>query len=263
MKEFPLLFTAEMVRAYLEGRKTQTRRIPTPYNSTIDGPTCNLKLWKTLDWTRATPDPGPSPAGNPGPYWKVPSTLGTTHRVYCRYQVGDRLWGKETIALETWTREYGDVPPIPKDRPHFHNKGGENEWDGEYWEWPHYRATDPEPELDYGWGDTCAKCEDGDPHAHWIPSIHMPKWAGRIDLEVVSITAQRLHRMGEISAKAEGVTPKPVLSVPRGGEPYDSYCEAYADLWDKINGKRGFGWDKNPPVWVIEFPVYNAAALQV
>lgn len=255
MKEFPLLFTAEMVRAYFAGRKTQTRRIPTPYNSTIDGPTCNLKLWETLDWTRAVPDPGPSPAGNPGPYWKVPSTLGTTHRVYCRYQVGDRLWGKETIALETWTREYGDVPPIPKDRPHFHS----DEYDNEYWEWPHYRATDPEPELAYESGDTCAKCEDGDPHAHWIPSIHMPKWAGRINLEVVRIRAEWVQDIKPIDCVSEGVHTPQTLGRSEGPVAVANF----ANLWDSINAKRGYDWGYNPPIWVIEFPVYNAAALQV
>lgn len=250
MKEFPLLFTAEMVRAYLKGHKSQTRRIPTPYNSTIDGPTCNLELWKTLDWARAVADPGPSPAGNQGPYWKVPSwPQGTTHRVYCRYQVGDRLWGKETIALETWTREYGDVPPIPKDRPHFHHVADEqNEFDQEYWNFPHYRATDPEPDLCYEDGrEGCEKCWDGDPHAHWVPSIHMPKWASRISLEVTKIRAERVQEITPIEAMAEG--------IQRLGAPL--YIKDFSELWDSINEARGHSWDTNPPVWVVEFPYYH------
>lgn len=247
MKEYPILFRPEMVRARLSGLKTQTRRIPTPYNSTIDGPSCNLELWKTLIWDRAVVDPGPSPAGNPGPYWKVPSTLGTTHRIYCRYQVDDILWVKETIALETWTYEYGDTPPIPSDRPHFHHvPDKQNEFDQEYWDFPHYRATDPAPDLCYEDGrEGCRKCEDGDPHAHWIPSIHMPRWASRILLRVASVRAQRIQEISEVDCESDLGYALHTL----GGRAYP----AFQDLWDLINAERGYAWDTNPPVWAIGF----------
>lgn len=242
VKEHPILFSTEMVRAILEGRKTQTRRIPTPFNSTIDGPTCNLELWKTLDWSTAFVDPGPSPAGNPGPYWKVKSSLGTTQRVYCRYQVGDILWGKETVAIENWTREFGE-PKIPTDRPHFYHKGDGSEWDGDYWLFPHYKATDPTPELVY---------EDGpgeDPQCKWTPSIHMPRWASRLTRKVVSLRAERLQQISELDCEAEvGAAPHSLGNF--------SYV-AFHELWDRINGKRGFGWETNPAVWAIGFPKHN------
>lgn len=104
MTAHPMLFKAPMVRAILAGQKTQTRRIITTKNSTRDGwawPT-EPRDWtfEAHDWASAYVDAGPSPAGNAGPYLKVPlPTEETIHRVYPRYQAGDRLWGKETFCF--------------------------------------------------------------------------------------------------------------------------------------------------------------------
>ena len=92
----------------------------------------------------------------------------------------------------------------------------------------------------------------------WHPSIHMPKDASRITLEVVNVRLERLQEITEDDAWKEGV-----------GDPYDyqmpDYYDqiqfsgvgikkcAFAGLWDSINAKRGYGWDSNPWVWVVEF----------
>ncbi len=85
----------------------------------------------------------------------------------------------------------------------------------------------------------------------WQPSIFMPRWASRITLEVTGVKIEKLHHIGELSAKAEGIDPKTVVSVDRF-ESYDSYCAAYTELWDSINGKT-YPWESDPWVWVIEF----------
>ena len=80
----------------------------------------------------------------------------------------------------------------------------------------------------------------------WRPSIFMPRWASRLTLEVVSVRVERVQEISSKDAIAEGVEYD--VSKP-GGWPVDRF----AFLWDKINGKRGYSWDSNPFVWVIEF----------
>lgn len=85
------------------------------------------------------------------------------------------------------------------------------------------------------------------------PSIHMPRWASRIMLEITNVRAERLHDISEADAKAEGV-----------GAWHDTkdgtvYRPEFSMLWDSINAKRGHSWDTNPWVWVIEFKKVSAA----
>ena len=75
----------------------------------------------------------------------------------------------------------------------------------------------------------------------WRPSIHMPRWASRITLEITSVRVERLQDISEADAIAEGVYTDPACPA------YD----AYAQLWDEINGLGS--WEANPWVWVIEF----------
>ena len=75
----------------------------------------------------------------------------------------------------------------------------------------------------------------------WTPSIHMPRWASRITLEVISVRVERLQDISEADAAAEGVHTDPDCPA------YD----AYQALWEQINGKGS--WDANPWVWVIDF----------
>ena len=105
MADRPILFSAPMVRALLAGTKTQTRRLLTPRNTLFDGGRWpNYLAEHAFHWDRAWIDLGPSPAGNPGPYLKLPVTNiamqpesreETVHRVYPVTQPGDRLWVRE------------------------------------------------------------------------------------------------------------------------------------------------------------------------
>jgi hypothetical protein len=78
------------------------------------------------------------------------------------------------------------------------------------------------------------------------PSIHMPRWASRLTLEVTDVRVQRLQDISEEDARAEGVSP---LQMDLG-----SFRPAFEGLWDSINGKV-YPWSSNPWVWVVSFRV--------
>lgn len=100
----------------------------------------------------------------------------------------------------------------------------------------------------------------------WRPSIYMPRWASRLTLEMVKVRVERLQDISEADAKAEGIDcrihPDQAglmtwrdYHIP-GRYAYGSMFgprESFESLWNSLNAKRGFGWEKNPWVWVVEF----------
>lgn len=191
MKERPILFSGQMVRAILDGRKTQTRRVikkPEWYGC----PTGDCPHGAQQQCDEAMNDP---------------SVLSE-----CPYGVpGDRMWVRETLYLDEdrgW--QYADTSPL---------------------QCPHERLG----EMEHWLNNRRAK-------QRACVSIHMPRWASRITLEVVSVRVERLQEISEADAKAEGVT------VYDGGV---CYRDGYAALWDQINGPGS--WSANPWVWVVEF----------
>jgi len=104
------------------------------------------------------------------------------------------------------------------------------------------------------------------PPIKWKPSIHMPKAAARIWLEVVSVRVERLNEITAIDAKHEGIGDlfledcaydDKYKNIPWNQEE-GLAVHQFARLWDSINAKRGYGWDTNPWVWVVEFKVLEA-----
>ena len=84
----------------------------------------------------------------------------------------------------------------------------------------------------------------------WKPSIHMPKWASRIHLEITNVRVEPLQEITHGDILAEGAT-RFVDRDYRDMEPETR--NGFAQLWDSINVNRGYGWDSNPFVWVVEF----------
>lgn len=81
----------------------------------------------------------------------------------------------------------------------------------------------------------------------YAPSIHMPKKASRLTLEITGVVCERLQDISEEDAQAEGIdVPHIGCSVP---------SEKFAELWESINGDDS--WDKNPWVWVVKFKVHK------
>lgn len=208
MKERPILFSGAMVRAILGDRKTQTRRVVKPQ------PT-----W--LPEVKVTTVGGPFawPLGGLGQQCGAPLPL--------RFQVGDRLWVRETFF------DYDAGEPAPRGLTALDQRVLLEER-------IEYRATP--------WTHEFADPEDCGP---WKPAIHMPRWASRITLEVTGVRVERVQDISERDAEAEGVQ---IGQYYAGAtEEPTTHGMAFRQLWDSLNAKRGFGWDVNPWVRVIEF----------
>jgi hypothetical protein len=184
VKERPIIFSGPMVRAIIDGRKIQTRRVVKTHGTTF---------WEHGGYTPCEMEEGD--------VWthivKATGLYASTAPTFCcQYgQPGDRLWVRETFS---------EAEPCG---------------------WI-YRAD----------------CDAG---KTWKPSIFMPRAASRITLEIARVRVERLHEIEELDARLEGVEP----FAPDDGR----YRDGFQELWDSINEARGFGWDKNPWVWVIEF----------
>lgn len=164
MKERPILFNGDMVRAILSGEKTQTRRM-VKYIPSLGGPDawCNKK--------------------------DCPETVYTIgdYRRFCPFgQVGDRLWVRESFA-----------------------------------------------KADKGENNIAYRADEYADSFRWTPSIHMPRWASRITLEIVGVRVERLQDVTDAEARAEGFKD----------------VGAFADCWNSIYKN----WHENPWVWVVEF----------
>jgi hypothetical protein len=120
---------------------------------------------------------------------------------------------------------------------------GDRLWVRETW-----RQASDEPKIYPGSTIYYRADEDWNNHSNWKPSIFMPRWASRITLEIVNVSVERVQEISPADVEAEGCAWQQWAAhedwLPTAG---------YAELWDSINAKRGFGWDKNPWVWVLEF----------
>lgn len=224
MSEAPLIFRADMVRALLAGKKTQTRRVLTPRNTYFDGgPWPQQARELEPDYRSAWVDKGPSPAGNPGPYLHLPfPELGTTHRIYPRQLSGDRLWVRETFRpqIQEW------VPYVEFKA----DDGGKQ------------ITVEQHKQLRNQRGGTWA----------WHPSIFLPRWASRISLVIERVRIERIQNISDGDVAAEGVEWGHIHEIDPTISPAQ---KAFRALWNEINEKRGFGWDANPFVLCFDFKV--------
>lgn len=199
VKERPILFSGPMVRAILEGRKTQTRRIMKQQPQLVVGD--GNKITGAQWW-----------------YDKGDFALNrkTVVNFLCPYGlVGDRLWVRETFSD---LRGMGFDMPFAYRADSLKDYGSGLQEDGD----------SKRCRLDYG--------------VKWTPSIHMPRVASRIALEITAVRVERLQDISEEDAKAEGIE-------RRALDPWNR--TAFMRLWQGINGPES--WANNPWVWVVEF----------
>ena len=204
-----MIFNAEMVRALLDGRKTQTRR--------------PIK-WKQTRFTEI----GEREDGSKWP-WSEDAEHACDFWHPCPFgAVGDRIWVREAFRVHSRATDVATLVYKASER---------NSWTEQTRRVP------------------VAVCNKPATPEKWTPSLHMPRWASRILLEITDVRVERLNAINEHDAQAEGV------AKLRGGfwKHYQpgwtqhqlSARGSFVTLWKSIYGDES--WNSNPWVWVIEF----------
>lgn len=213
MRERGMIFNAEMVRALLDGRKTQTRRI---MKVQPDSP--EFGLLRITDSTKRS---------DIGKYhWAESNACGINVRsklFACPFgAVGDRLWVREAFRVHS---KATDVATLA------------------------YRASERQSWTQQTRRIPISECNKPVSPEAWTPSLHMLRWASRITLKITSVRVERLNSMTEEDARAEGCMGGHD-SIP--GYMYSATPhEHFHHLWASIYGEDS--WLANPWVWVVEF----------
>ena len=172
----------------------------------------------------------PSLLPNRGDLWDFRRMLDNPMAVRCPYgQPGDRLWVRETFR---GCRAYEVQGYPPKDW------GNKPIW---------FEADGAPPGRPDQWASRSR------------PSIHMPRWASRITLEITRVRVETLQDIDLADALAEGISDTGALILDSAGNEQGGPIAEYAVLWEQINGPGS--WDANPWVWVIEFKRVEGGAL--
>ena len=222
VRERPILMSAEMVRAVLDGRKSQTRRVVRPQPA-----------------ERFT-----EPQIGPGwicTWWRVDDDLNDWHDVRLPFQPGDLLYVRETWRI---TNAYDVLSP--KESVHFVGEDCEG--------FIQYQADGIKPDHMGHWGK-------------WRRSFHMPKAFSRIWLEVTAVRVERVQDATESDCIAEGIEGVGCDHRYADGLGCTDCLNSgwveppgvgFRELWDSLNSRRGYSWDSNPWVWVVEFTGLSA-----
>ena len=242
MKEKPIIFSTEMVKAILADRKTKTRRLNGLKEINENPDQWDLQSFEVNPELMAWDKNGDCyPRVKKGLIATFENNeLGEVYRnIKCPWEVGDVLWVRETWAIH-------DLILKPKKL----NPNDEA--------WFYKRKFSPEmvPHVVYA-----ADYPVGSWKGAWRSPRFMPKVAARLFLKVKDIRVERLQGITEEDARAEGITYETAMECSNWGPSFydpDSggnpdYIEAFKILWDSINFKRGYGWDLNPFVWIVEF----------
>jgi len=211
VKERPILFSAPMIQAILDGRKNMTRRVV-------------KKIYPEKEPSRHF-SPGPCPHGQPG----------------------DRLWVREAWRVGSWREDDGQIAVDYKAGPICRTKWltvPDPDKFNDLWE-----GSTQEAEVAYGIKERY-KWKPGESPCRWRPSLFMPRWASRITLEITAVRVERVQDISEEDVEAEGLALQSWAGEDLEGWPKTA---GFAQLWDSLNAKRGYGWEANPWVWVIAF----------
>lgn len=211
----PILFSAPMVRALLNGTKTQTRRV-------LKLPTKGIYEHPQMGgWAASTIGGGGAfSIARDGSRRPVPEEVCIWHQttgtcLTMKWKIGDRLWVRETFC-------YGDADGDPL----------------------HYRATDSVQSIVDGDGFAILN-KDGSEKSPWVSSIHMPRWASRLTLTVTDVRVERLQDITSADAISEGIAPHANSMTIDCATPNPR--DDFKSLWGYINSP--ISWDANP--WVV------------
>lgn len=223
MNSKPIIFSAPMIHALLDGRKTQTRRI----------------VREPMQTALRRDDPNGEIDG--GELW----------RRRCPYgKPGDLLWVRETCRAKEHTDAearkdtFGVADRLGWEMPAFGLGGVLFEADGRFEPMKNTREAS-EAWLDlYHYG---GKKPGRDLRGKTVPPIHMPRWASRLTLRITDVRVQRLSDMSSLDAKAEGAMHWAMA---------DGFHASFAELWDHLHGRGAYATD--PWVWALTFEVIKS-----
>ncbi|RXY24855.1 hypothetical protein DD573_19115 [Klebsiella pneumoniae] len=219
MKERGVIFNGEMVRAILHGRKTQTRRI-------VKGTDGAVKFCKEWDINGEEIFVVLGEKDHTG----MNPVLGA---LSCPFgAVGDRIWVREAFRVHSLATDVATLA---------------------------YKASERNSWAEQTHRVPVAVCNKPATPEKWTPSLHMPRWASRILLEITDVRVERLNAISEEDAEAEGIDMEALYGSQ---DCYDCIADhnmtgrptvtgAFKYLWESIYGEEG--WKSNPWVWVIEF----------
>jgi len=241
MSEKGILFTAPMVRAILAGTKTQTRRLPKhqPQCRELPAGYSFRRDDRTGEWN----------AFNGEPHERGTSRAGFTMGLP-EYGVGDRLYVREACRAHELTDQeanddtYGVMERRGLELPLYGLDGVIYLADGVF------REIESTVEAAEAWGTLNAY---GRGDGRTVPSIHMPKWAARLWLDVTAVRCERLQDITRKDIRAEGVGLPPSPGDTKFRRGLSELHSQWAGLWDSLGNEQGCRWDDNPMVWVYHF----------
>jgi hypothetical protein len=222
----PILFIGPMVRAILDGQKTETRRLvkakTQPWEHHHEESGCCPSDWTPVPEEKLHPDQ----AG----WWWATACHADEPIGRCPYgEPGDQLWVRETWAVMARCDNTKPRDLVSPKRPTL--------W---------YRAD-----------ELMGIHSNLRLRGRWRPSIHMPRWASRLTLDVIEVRVERLQDITEEGAQAEGHDPSPQPATINGKPGRVAIFDPikwFAVEWEKLNGDRdGASWTANPWVWVVRF----------
>jgi hypothetical protein len=239
-KERSILFSGPMVNSILKNQKTVTRRIVNPQPP------------ESIDYFEYHFDKLLEMRGHFAPYLCNGERFKNYHYIVAKYAPGDRLWVRETWSIICYSNEEGYEIGI-KYKADNKESGiidldNEEQWERyalqeeqfrknhkikSYYTRKMYCTTDKCPQ---NCGPDCPHYMEANP-VLWRPSIFLPRAAARIFLDITNVKIEHLHELDDMEARLEG---------------FDNR-EEFIKYWDKLNKKRGFGWDCNPRVYRIAF----------
>lgn len=214
-----IILKAEEVRAILDGRKTQVRRVVAPSSPLAHSGIARITHVLVNRWERVT-------------------VKKNVYPTKCPYGIpGDRLWVKEAFYIDLMPYDRGPLPKtMPAEIAEGHPAGGS---------WLYYRAD----------GECCQQipeccCAEYPGKTPWRPSIHMSRWASRLTLEVTDVRVERVRDITNKDVYAEGFWEENCESDAWGD---------FLNYWVPLYVKPCHGNDANPWVWAITFKHFPAS----
>lgn len=253
VKERPIIFSGEMVKAILDGKKTMTRRAVKTQPRDECTEIATSACFGHVEYRSTSEDR---------------QTQSILAKIKCPYgKIGDRLWVREAYTVTGWNCDDGSV--YIKYLADGHEQYFDNETDEMECAIDSLVASVCK-ELDKRkvpmLNDEAYDCSLDENKPRNRSPMFMPRFASRLLLEITDIRIERLNDISDEDAVKEGLRILPASGryVVSPGDQYfgsasHDAVEVLSWLWDSINAKKGYPWSSNPWVWVVEFKVVGVA----